>query len=156
MGQQRFTSREHYSDSILAGRHPQARIEGAQESLLAERVEIGNRIFQGKAAGTVWHMPLGRIRHWGIICHSSVFVLHIRHWGVFILRGGLRVLRRGLGVRGCSGAGNDRRLRQSLAPRVRQVRRTRIGRLQLWKKEEGFREALGGRGKHETKITLTL
>jgi hypothetical protein len=104
----------------------------------------------------VWHMPLGRIRHWGIICHSSVFVLHIRHWGVFILRGGLRVLRRGLGVRGCSGAGNDRRLRQSLAPRVRQVRRTRIGRLQLWKKEEGFREALGGRGKHETKITLTL
>jgi len=90
------------------------------------------------------------IRHWG------VFVLVLRGVFVLVLRGGLRVLRRGLGVRGCSGAGNDRRLRQSLAPRVRQVRRTRIGRLQLWKKEEGFREALGGRGKHETKITLTL
>ena len=76
---------------------------------------------------------------------SRPLTLLIRNGGAFVLRGGLRVLCRRLGVRGCSWAGMDRRLCQSLAPRVRQVRRTRSGLLQLWKKEEGFREALGGR-----------
>jgi hypothetical protein len=92
---------------------------------------------------------------WGHILHfQSFFFLHllgclpsrpltllIRDWGAFVLRGGLCVLCRRLGVRGCSGAGIDRRLHQSLAPRVWQVRRTRSCLLQLWKKEEGFREA---------------